>query len=175
MLAWKYLPHTPLTTRGFLIESESEVKMSIMKDGEKGKKARNKFGLTSRQEEFARLIGLEGKTSVVAYREAYNSNANDSCAKREAWAMLKDDKINNRIETYQKRIQSVVVWEKVDMVKQLKKIADDCDLIPQVQAKNTAIKAIEAGANILGYNKQTIEHQGGIKIFIDEALKEFSK
>lgn len=63
----------------------------------------NRKRLTVKQEDFARLVGLEGKTHMDAYKEAYNTASNYKSTASQAYRLSINPLVSEAIERYRKQ------------------------------------------------------------------------
>lgn len=63
----------------------------------------NRKRLTVKQEDFARLVGLEGKTHIEAYRTVYPNKCKDTVAAGNAYKLTIHPLISAQIEKYRKQ------------------------------------------------------------------------
>jgi hypothetical protein len=63
----------------------------------------NRKRLTVKQEDFSRLVGLEGKTHIEAYRTVYPNKCKDTVAAANAYKLTIHPLISAQIEKYRKQ------------------------------------------------------------------------
>ncbi len=133
--------------------------------------------LTIKQEGFARDIAVSGMSQSDAYRNNYNCKkmTNKSIWER-ASALAADSKVAPRIAELRLQDENKFFWAKEEMLKDLMKIKDEAieemwavdkngKGTMNVQARNTAIKAIERAAKMLGYDApQKVEMEANVRI-----------
>lgn len=122
--------------------------------------------LTPKQEAFCRAYAVEGKSQRQAYISAYGrGKRNDAALDVDASRLLKNPKVLLRCKELKSELCEKVVWEKADMIRDLKRIADECrDAAVKVttngkttvqsldtKARSVAVNAIKTASEILGY------------------------
>ena len=81
------------------------------------------YRLTKRQEDFCRLVAVDGKSYVDAYREAYGSQAVNSTIAPKGSRLAKKDKIKTRMSEMQKATTSLLTMEQTERHETLSEIA----------------------------------------------------
>lgn len=122
--------------------------------------------LTPKQEAFCRHYAIDGKSQRQAYISAYGQgNKTDKSIDELASRLLKNVKVVSRCKELKDSLADKVIWEKADMINDLKKIAEECRDAPvkvmlkgklsiesiDSKARGVAVNAIKAASEILGY------------------------
>jgi len=127
--------------------------------------------LTAKQELFAKLIAIDGLNQSDAYRRAYNcENMSDSSVWCNAAKLAADAKVMPRIEQLKAKVEDKCIWTKEEMIRDLLSIKNEMMEKKENaglthQERNTAIKAIERAAKMLGYDApEKVEMSGSIGV-----------
>lgn len=122
--------------------------------------------LTPKQEAFCRAYAIEGKSQRQAYITAYGrGNKTDKSIDEIASRLLNNIKVHSRCKELKTELCDKVIWEKADMIRDLKRIADECRDAPvkvtskgkivmeslDSKARSVAVSAIKTASEILGY------------------------
>ena len=81
------------------------------------------YRLTKRQEDFCRLVAVDGKSYVDAYREAYGSQAVNNTIAPKGSRLAKKDKIQTRISEIQKETTSRLTMGQTERHETLSEVA----------------------------------------------------
>ena len=146
--------------------------------------------LTPKQEAFCRHYAVEGMTQRQAYIAAYGkSNKSDKTIDEAASRLIKHSKVLARLKEFKTALADKVIWDKADMINDLKRIAEECRDAPikvlnkgkvslesiDSKARSVAVQAIRTASEILGYKAPEKVNLGsdsitGIRInFVDKS------
>lgn len=137
-------------------------------------------GLTPKQEIFAIELS-KGKSQREAYKAAYNcGNMKDHVIDNKGYLLANKGEIRVRLKKLQDEVKEKAVWEKADMINDLKAMCDECKghkkhddegkLFIDAQARNVAINAIKVASELLGYKVDKHEVDVGEKL--EDILKD---
>lgn len=136
--------------------------------------------LTPKQEAFCIAYAVEGKSQRQSYIAAYGQgNKTEKSIDELASRLMNNVKVMSRCEELKAQLAKEAVWEKADMIRDLRRIAEECRDAPikviskgngsiesiDSKARSVAVNAIKTASEILGYKapeKVDIGAQGGV-------------
>lgn len=126
--------------------------------------------LTPKQEKFVEGI-VSGKNPSEAYRQAYNTSANNNTIAKEAQKILKNPNITPIIEQKKAKIEEELIYTAKDSFLNLNFAQEKAIESGNIQAY---LKAEELKGKLLGLytEKRDIEVKGQQTIFVDKKLDE---
>jgi hypothetical protein len=92
-----------------------------------------------------------------AYIAAYGrGNMTDKTIDERASKLYKVDKVFTRCKELNETLSATVIWDKADMINDLKEICDECrtarrEGLTDTKARSVAVNAIRTASEILGY------------------------
>ena len=124
--------------------------------------------LTPKQEKFVEGI-VSGKNPSEAYRQAYNTSANNNTIAKEAQNILKNPNISPIIEQKKAKIEQELIYTAKDSFLNLNFAQDKAIEQGNIQAY---LKAEELKGKLLGLytEKRDIDIKGQQTIFVDKKL-----
>ena len=139
--------------------------MSLVENSAKQRKK-----LTPKQEKFVEGI-VSGKNPSEAYRQAYNTSANNNTIAKEAQKILKNPNITPIIEQKKAKIEEELIYTAKDSFLNLNFAQEKAIESGNIQAY---LKAEELKGKLLGLytEKRDIEVKGQQTIFVDKKLDE---
>lgn len=140
------------------------------------------MALTKKQEEFARLVALDGLNYSDAYRKVYDTQATPSVLWANACKVAKNDKVATRIKELIENQLKEQLRTKEESARRLAKISDQAfaeSLSEQTwqgraSARATAIKAEQQLGKIMGFETPT-KIESKIEIIFADEIEEFGK
>ena len=126
------------------------------------------YKLTKRQEKFC-LEYLRLGNATQAYKEAGYAGGKDSTCGTNSWKLLKNAKIQARIEELQAEVRSTKIMDIAERRERLAEIARDSD-----STKQDVIKAIDTLNKMDGAYLNRTEITGGVPVVICADMTEDS-
>lgn len=118
-------------------------------------RSKNEHGLTPKQEAFVQAL-IETRNQSEAYRRAYNvgENTSENTVRWEAWELMQNPNVTQRIADIQAQIASSVFYTAADAFEELEEARN---LANSVAAPAAAVSAVKGKMELLGMGSKNLK------------------